>query len=141
MIEDLPQSKSVVTETSTVTKRAEGESASLSFSGSKHLSKWIMTAVALMLANLGYNVASGILPPKGEQARQEAKASSAIAVGRNDDDNKRILSFLASEKDQLDSIIVMKTDVETLKVDVRDLKSDVHDMNHRFDDFIISTKK
>ena len=89
--------KTVLVESTTVTKRQEGESASLSFAGSKHLTKWLIAAVGGLFLNLGHSVLEDFLPAKGEQQRQEAKVTAEGAVFRNDTDNKSI-------KEKLDQI-------------------------------------
>jgi len=123
--------KTVLVESTTVTKRQEGESASLSFAGSKHLTKWLIAAVGGLFLNLGHSVLEDFLPVKGEQQRQEAKVTAEGAVFRNDVDNKSI-------KEKLDQILVMKTDVETLKVSLSEVKTDIREMSN---DFILSNSK
>ena len=133
MMSDEAPKKTVITESTVVTKRAEGENASVSFTSSKHMAKWLAAGVGLMFANLSHSIVSDFLPAKGEAGREEVKQTSAIAVGRNDDDNRAI-------KEKLDAILAIKGDVDTLKADMADVKNNVRDMNRRIDDVLLKTK-
>jgi hypothetical protein len=129
MSDDLKEPvKTIITETTS--KRVEGENASLSFAGSKHVTKWLMAVFGALLLNLGHGILDDVLPAKGEAQRQEVKEQNALAVGRNDSDNTYI-------KDKLDKIASMGTDVETMKSDMRDLKEQMNVLNGRIDDILL----
>lgn len=106
MNEESQPVKAVISETTTIVKRQEGESASLSFAGSRHLTKWLIAAVSGLFLNLGHSVIEDFLPAKGETQRPEAQ----------------------SIKEKLDEILVMKTDVETLKVSLSEAKVDIREI-------------
>jgi hypothetical protein len=108
MPDDDPQpQKAVIVESTTVTRRAEGENAAISFTGSKHMTKWLVAAVGLLLANLGHNVVGDFLPPKDAGALEAAKVTATSVTARNDSDNQKIF-------DKLNSILEIKGQVDKL---------------------------
>lgn len=115
--------KTVLVETTTVSKRQEGESASLSFAASKHVTKWIIVAVVGLFGNLTHSLLEDFLPARGEAQRQQVKEANGIAVGRNNDDNQEIIA-------QLKELTSIKSDFDAMKISVSEMKTDIRELRN-----------
>jgi hypothetical protein len=91
----------------------------VSIRGSKYINKILGVVIIGMLYNPMHDFVTGILPARGEEAKQAVNA-------HNDRDNAHIIQ-------QLDVVVAMKTTLDQVTVQLEELKHDQDKLEKRLD--------